>query len=79
MRLKVLVKVLPMVLCSLILVATLTQTSYAVQTCMAIPLHGPGMQALPPCNVPEPDPGIVTYALGLLGGAVVALRSKFRG
>jgi len=73
MRLKWVAKVLPMIVCSLILVATVTRTGYAEQ-CMAVPMHGLGMITC----VPEPDPGIITYALGLVGVGIVALRSKLR-
>ena len=80
MRLKFLAKVLPIALCSLILVAAFTHTSYAAgEGCMAIPALSPGMAISPLLTcVPEPDPGIITYALGLVGVGIVALRAKFR-
>jgi hypothetical protein len=71
MRLKFLAKVLPLTLCSLIWVAAFAVTSYA-EECMAVPVHGLGMVAC----MPEPSPGIITYALGFLGAGIVALRSK---
>ena len=74
MSLKFLAKVFPMTLCFLILVTTLTRTGHAAMPCGVIPVHFPSMQTC----VPEPDPGIITYALGLLGAGFVALRSKFR-
>ena len=75
MRLKFLAKVFPMSLCCLILVATFTRTGHAgAMPCMAVPVHFPGMQTC----MPEPDPGIIPYALGFLGVGIVALRSKFR-
>jgi hypothetical protein len=72
MRSNILAKVLPMIFCSLIIVAAVTPVAYASEACMAIPVHGLGMQTC----MPEPEPGIIMYALGLAGVGVVALRSR---
>ena len=75
MRLKFLAKLVLIASCSVIFVATVTSTGYSAEPCMAVPLLGAGMQV--PCvTVPEPAAGIITYALGLLGVGIVALRSK---
>jgi len=76
MRLKFLAKVLLMGFCSLIVVAAVARMGYSAEPCMAVPLLSPSLQ-LPPCvSVPEPPAGIITYALGLLGAGIVALKSK---
>jgi len=71
MRLNLLARVLLMASCSLIFVAIVARTGYSAEPCMAIPMVTPV-----PCSVPEPVPGIITYALGFLGAGIAALSLK---
>ena len=75
MRLKFLAKIWPAVLCSLMLMGTVPRNTYADDIDPGCPstCTNPSVP-----SVPEPDLGLVGYAIGFLGVGIAAARSKLR-